>query len=282
MGASIAFLIMGIDFGPIATQIYLKRHWLLFSFVAPDATQLGEHTVTQKHLYLGLFVIGIPLVWFADPFGTVFWIIGASAVLILVHASIMEPGVESEYASIDGETVWMAGDADLLDPHHPFNSSLFISGPFLFLFLPLLSFNKLFLGISVPDNLLYESLQCERIAKRRIIGIPQKETSEMSNGSLIIPKTTYDHMFISVYLCNPSGTSRRTTVVCVTVSFCWDNVTHDFSDPSDTVKKKPNWNGAGHIAGTLGELAIYIGVYILFFSSIPAYDVQILCKSLQC
>lgn len=156
MGASIAFLIMGIDFGPIATQIYLKRHWLLFSFVAPDATQLGEHTVTQKHLYLGLFVIGIPLVWFADPFGTVFWIIGASAVLILVHASIMEPGVESEYASIDGETVWMAGDADLLDPHHPFNSSLFISGPlFCFLFFPLLSFNKLFLGISVPDNLLY-------------------------------------------------------------------------------------------------------------------------------
>lgn len=49
----------------------------------------------------------------------------------------------------------MAGDVDLLDFRHPFNSSLFISGPFLFLFLPLLSFNKLFLGISVPDNLLY-------------------------------------------------------------------------------------------------------------------------------
>ncbi|KAF7782315.1 hypothetical protein Agabi119p4_1691 [Agaricus bisporus var. burnettii] len=84
---------------------FLVGGFALINRFAPDATQLGEHTVTQKHLYLGLFVIGIPLVWFADPFGTVFWIIGASAVLILAHASVMEPGVESEYASIDGETV---------------------------------------------------------------------------------------------------------------------------------------------------------------------------------
>ena len=68
--------------------------------LAPDATQFGEHTVTQKHLYTGLFVIGLPLVWLSSPFGTIFWIIGASGVLILGHASLMEPGIESDYGTI--------------------------------------------------------------------------------------------------------------------------------------------------------------------------------------
>ena len=79
--------------------------FLFYLDLAPDATQFGEHTITQKHLYTGLFVIGIPLLWYASPIGTIFWIIGASAVLILGHACLMEPGVESDYAAIDGETV---------------------------------------------------------------------------------------------------------------------------------------------------------------------------------
>ena len=82
--------------------------WTTFFFyldLAPDATQFGEHTITQKHLYTGLFVIGIPLLWYASPISTIFWIFGASAVLILGHACLMEPGVESDYAAIDGETV---------------------------------------------------------------------------------------------------------------------------------------------------------------------------------
>ncbi|KAF8628875.1 hypothetical protein AX15_003662 [Amanita polypyramis BW_CC] len=67
---------------------------------APDATQFGEHTVTQKHLYTGLFVIGIPLLWLSSPISTIFWLIGASGVLILGHASFVEPGIESEYANV--------------------------------------------------------------------------------------------------------------------------------------------------------------------------------------
>ncbi|KAG1865774.1 prenylated rab acceptor PRA1 [Suillus subalutaceus] len=58
--------------------------------------------VTQKTLYTGLFVIGIPLLWFSSPFMTLFWLIGASAFLILTHACLIEPGVESEYANIEG------------------------------------------------------------------------------------------------------------------------------------------------------------------------------------
>jgi len=38
--------------------------------------------------------------WLAGPFSTFFWLIGASSVLVLSHASLLEPGVESEYASI--------------------------------------------------------------------------------------------------------------------------------------------------------------------------------------
>ena len=67
---------------------------------APDPVQFGEHTITQKHLYTGLFVIGIPLLWLSSPIGTVFWLVGASSILILSHASLMEPGIESEYASV--------------------------------------------------------------------------------------------------------------------------------------------------------------------------------------
>lgn len=67
---------------------------------APDPIQVGEHVITQKSLYTGLFVIGIPLLWFSSPFSTFFWLVGASAVLILGHATIMEPGIESEYAQV--------------------------------------------------------------------------------------------------------------------------------------------------------------------------------------
>jgi len=70
---------------------------------APEPAAPGDPAppVTQKSLYTGLFVIGIPLLWIAAPLSTVFWIVGASSVLILGHASMLEPGVESEYGSVE-------------------------------------------------------------------------------------------------------------------------------------------------------------------------------------
>lgn len=62
--------------------------------------QVGDHVVTQKSLYTGLFVIGIPMLWLSSPLGTFFWLVGASSVLILGHATIMELGVESEYGTV--------------------------------------------------------------------------------------------------------------------------------------------------------------------------------------
>ncbi|KAK0563500.1 Prenylated Rab acceptor 1 [Tilletia horrida] len=68
---------------------------------APEPMQVGEHLVTQKSLYTGLFVIGIPLLWFASPFSLLFWLIGSSAFIILGHAAFIEPPVASEYSNVE-------------------------------------------------------------------------------------------------------------------------------------------------------------------------------------
>jgi len=67
---------------------------------APEPMQVGEHVVTQKSLYTGLFVLGIPLLFLSSPLGTFFWLVGASGVVILGHATMIEPGIESEYTSV--------------------------------------------------------------------------------------------------------------------------------------------------------------------------------------
>lgn len=74
----------------------------LLDLSGADPLQFGDRTITQSQLYTGLFVIGIPLLLWASPLGTFFWLVGASSIIILGHASIMEPGVESEYAQVDG------------------------------------------------------------------------------------------------------------------------------------------------------------------------------------
>lgn len=62
--------------------------------------QVGDHVITQKSLYLGLLIIGLPLLWYASPILTFFWLVGSSTVLILFHAAFLEPGIESEYAAV--------------------------------------------------------------------------------------------------------------------------------------------------------------------------------------
>jgi len=67
---------------------------------APEPTQVGDYVVTQKSLYIGLFVIGLPILFLSSPVMTFFWLVGASGVLIIGHACIIEPGVESEYTAV--------------------------------------------------------------------------------------------------------------------------------------------------------------------------------------
>jgi len=98
----------------LAVYAILNNLWLLGALVflvggfsainkyGADPLQFGERTITQSSLYTGLFVIGIPLLLWASPLGTFFWLVGASSIIIFGHASIMEPGIESEYAQVDG------------------------------------------------------------------------------------------------------------------------------------------------------------------------------------
>lgn len=84
----------------IFAVLFLVGGFAAINRFAPDPIQVGEHVITQKSLYTGLFVIGIPMLWISSPFSTFFWLVGASAILILGHAMIMEPGIESEYAQV--------------------------------------------------------------------------------------------------------------------------------------------------------------------------------------
>ncbi|CAO1622799.1 unnamed protein product [Sympodiomycopsis kandeliae] len=81
--------------------LFLVGGFIAINKFAPEPMQVGEHVVTQKSLYTGLFVIGIPLLWIASPVALLFWLIGSSAVLCLGHAAFIEPPVSSEYTGVE-------------------------------------------------------------------------------------------------------------------------------------------------------------------------------------
>ncbi|KAF7321681.1 PRA1 family protein [Mycena kentingensis (nom. inval.)] len=99
----------------LAVYALLTNLWLFFALIflvggfslinrfAPEPTQVGDYVVTQKSLYIGLFCIGIPLLIFSGPLGTLFWLVGASGLIIIGHACMIEPGVESAYATVEGQ-----------------------------------------------------------------------------------------------------------------------------------------------------------------------------------
>ncbi|KDE03883.1 hypothetical protein, variant [Microbotryum lychnidis-dioicae p1A1 Lamole] len=65
-----------------------------------EPVEIAGTVITPKTCYTALLIIGIPILWIAAPIATFFWLVGSSSVLILAHAAIMEPGVESEYGSV--------------------------------------------------------------------------------------------------------------------------------------------------------------------------------------
>lgn len=79
---------------------FLTLGFIAINKFGADPMQVGDHVVTQKSLYTVLFVVGIPMLWLSSPLGTFFWLVGASSVLILGHATVMELGVESEYGTV--------------------------------------------------------------------------------------------------------------------------------------------------------------------------------------
>lgn len=59
---------------------------------------VGFLRATPSQLYTALFVVSVPLGIYASPITTVLWLIGASGVSILGHASFMDKPIESAFS----------------------------------------------------------------------------------------------------------------------------------------------------------------------------------------
>ena len=64
--------------------------------------ELGSNRITSSQLYTFLLIIAIPLFFYASPIATFLWLIGASGVTILGHASFMDKPID---AAFSGEAV---------------------------------------------------------------------------------------------------------------------------------------------------------------------------------
>ncbi|KAF2280950.1 prenylated rab acceptor PRA1 [Westerdykella ornata] len=60
--------------------------------------EIGSLRATTSQLYTCLLCIAIPLGFWASPFATVLWLIGASGVTILGHAAFMDKPIESAFS----------------------------------------------------------------------------------------------------------------------------------------------------------------------------------------
>lgn len=64
--------------------------------------EIGTFRATSSQLYTGLLIVAVPLGLIASPFSTLLWLIGASGVAILGHASFMDKPIDEAFS---GEAV---------------------------------------------------------------------------------------------------------------------------------------------------------------------------------
>ena len=60
--------------------------------------ELGFTRATTSQLYTGLFVITVPLFIWASPISTALWLVGATGVTILGHASFMDKPIDTAFS----------------------------------------------------------------------------------------------------------------------------------------------------------------------------------------
>lgn len=59
---------------------------------------IGVFRATSSQLYTGLVVVSVPLGFLASPLSTALWLIGATGVSILGHASLMDKPIENAFS----------------------------------------------------------------------------------------------------------------------------------------------------------------------------------------
>jgi len=60
--------------------------------------EIGSFKATSSQLYTGLLCVAVPIGFFSSPFATILWLIGATGVSILGHASLMERPIENAFS----------------------------------------------------------------------------------------------------------------------------------------------------------------------------------------
>lgn len=68
------------------------------SFLGGQDLDLRFTTISSSSLYTALFIVAVPLGIFASPLSTILWLIGASGVTILGHASLMDKPIENAFS----------------------------------------------------------------------------------------------------------------------------------------------------------------------------------------
>ncbi|KAL2072848.1 hypothetical protein VTL71DRAFT_12191 [Oculimacula yallundae] len=103
-----------VVFTMLSIYSLLTNLWLLFDLIliiggiwgigklGGADLDIGVLRATSSQLYTGLLVIAVPLTFFAGPFSTLLWLIGASGVTILGHASFMDKPIDEAFS---GEAV---------------------------------------------------------------------------------------------------------------------------------------------------------------------------------
>jgi hypothetical protein len=101
-------------FAMLSIYSLLTNWWLLFDIVFVIAgmwgigklggqdLDLAGFRATSSQLYTGLLCVAVPVGFFASPFQTILWLIGASGVTILGHASFMDKPIDEAFS---GEAV---------------------------------------------------------------------------------------------------------------------------------------------------------------------------------
>lgn len=103
-----------VVFVMLSVYSLLTNWWLLFDifFVVGGMYGIGKLDgrdldigvlrATSSQLYTGLLCIAVPVGFFASPFQTILWLIGASGVTILGHAAFMDKPIDEAFS---GEAV---------------------------------------------------------------------------------------------------------------------------------------------------------------------------------
>ena len=103
-----------VVFVMLSVYSLLTNLWLLFDIIlvvggmwtigklGGNGLEIGTFKATTSQLYTGLACIAVPVAFISSPISTFLWLIGATGVTILGHASLMDKPIDEAFS---GEAV---------------------------------------------------------------------------------------------------------------------------------------------------------------------------------